>query len=203
MGWGLSYNQLEKAIQYVQDNPRRAIIKRARPDLFKRYLHLEIGNHEYAAFGNIFLLRHFNLLPVRIHRRWSEEEFEQYHKDCMQKIQNGAIPISPFIHDAEKRIMRATMDLGYPLIKLTDCGFEDRFKPRGGGFRSMRRRAAAPACSVAGKYRPEIHCRLHRIPPDERPGPYNRLSFSRRSPLHNCTVMFFAVWGIIAKFAGN
>lgn len=134
MGWGLSYNQLEKAIQYVQDNPRRAIIKRARPDLFKRYLHLEIGNHEYAAFGNIFLLRHFNLLSVRIHRRWSEEEFEQYHKDCMQKIQNGAIPISPFIHDAEKRIMRATLDLGYPLIKLTDCGFEDRFKPQGADF---------------------------------------------------------------------
>lgn len=26
------------------------------------------------------------------------------------------------------------MDLGYPLIKLTDCGFEDRFKPRGADF---------------------------------------------------------------------
>lgn len=129
-----NYNQLEKAIQYVRDNPRRAIIKRANPNLFKRYLHLRIGNHEFAAFGNIFLLRHFNLLPVRIHRRWSEAEFASYHNECMQKIRQGAIPVSPFIHPAEKNIMKETIALGSPLIKLTDCGFEDRFKPYGKDF---------------------------------------------------------------------
>lgn len=131
-----NYDQLKKAIQYVQDNPRRAIIKRTHPDLFKRYLHLKIGNHEFAAFGNIFLLRHFNLLPIRIHRRWSEAEFTSYHSECMQKIRQGAIPVSPFIHPAEKNIMKETMALGSPLIKLTDCGFEDRFKPYGKDFDS-------------------------------------------------------------------
>lgn len=129
-----NYDQLQKAIQYVRDNPRRAIIKRGKPDLFRRFLHLEIGSHEYAAFGNIFLLKHFKLLPVRIHRRWSNAEFELYHKECIQMIKNGAVPISPFIHEAEKKIMRETMQLGLPLIRLTDCGFEDRFKPCGQDF---------------------------------------------------------------------
>lgn len=128
------YDQLQKAIQYVRDNPRRAIIKKANPGLFGRYLHLQIGDHEYAAVGNIFLLKHFKLMPVRIHRRWSSEEFDLYHQDCMQKIRNGAIPISPFIHKAEKKIMTETIELGLPLIKLTDCGFEDRFKPSGKDF---------------------------------------------------------------------
>lgn len=30
--------------------------------------------------------------------------------------------------------MRETMQLGLPLIRLTDCGFEDRFKPCGQDF---------------------------------------------------------------------
>lgn len=57
--------QLDRAIKYVEDNPRRYILKKRNPELFKRYLHLNIAGHEYAAFGNIFLLRELYLLPVR------------------------------------------------------------------------------------------------------------------------------------------
>lgn len=112
-----NYDQLQKAIQYVRDNPRRAIIKRGKPDLFRRHLHLEIDGHEYAAFGNIFLLKHFKLTPVRIHRRWSNAEFELYHRECIQMIKNGAVPISPFIHEAEKKIMRDNATW-FPLDKI-------------------------------------------------------------------------------------
>ncbi len=40
----------------------------------------------------------------------------------------------PFIHPAEKKIMRQTLEMGGSVIRLTDCGFEDRFKPRGKDF---------------------------------------------------------------------
>lgn len=129
-----NYNQLEKVMAYIRDNPRRALIKRNNPALFRRYLHLNVGNQEYAAFGNIFLLRHYNLMPVRIHRRWSEAEFAAYEDDCMRKVSHGAIPVSPFIHPAEKKIMIQTLETGGSVIRLTDCGFEDRFKPRGKDF---------------------------------------------------------------------
>lgn len=129
-----NYTQLDRAIKYVGDNPRRLIIKREFPDLFKRYLHLEIAGHEYAAYGNIFLLRGIYLLPVRIHRKWSEEEFRDYEEKCRLEISKGAIPISPAIHKAEKKIIKMALDSGSRVILLTDQGFEARFKPKGRNF---------------------------------------------------------------------
>lgn len=129
-----NHDQLEKVIAYIRDNPRRALIKRKNLELFRRYLHLNIGEREYAAFGNIFLLRHYNLMPVRIHRRWSEKEFSDYKDECLRKAAYGAIPVSPFIHPAEKEIMNLALEMGGSVIKLRDCGFEERFKPRGREF---------------------------------------------------------------------
>lgn len=131
----MDYEQLDRAIRYVEDNPRRRLIKQSNPNLFKRYLHLKIGDREYAAYGNIFLLKEINLLPVRIHRRWSETEFRNYHDSCVRAIDNDAVVISPFIHPAEKRIRDYAMSTGAPLIILQDTGFEERFTPKGERFR--------------------------------------------------------------------
>ena len=51
-------------IAYVQDNPRRAILRRTLPDVLQRSLHLQIGSRSYGAFGNLFLLRWANKLQV-------------------------------------------------------------------------------------------------------------------------------------------
>lgn len=120
----------------------------------------------------------------------------------MQKIQNGAIPISPFIHDAEKRIMRATMDLGYPLIKLTDCGFEDRFKPR--GRISIYAPKGRCSCLLRGR-KISAGNPLPATPNSTRLTTWPLWSplFLPALPLHNCAVIFFAVCRIIANFAGN
>lgn len=128
------YQQLDRAIKYIEDNPRRLIVKRQFPDLFKRYLHLEIAGHEYAAFGNIFLLRSIYLLPVRIHRRWTEAEFKAYKDYCIREMEKGAVPISPAIRKNEKDILNLALDKGGSVIMLTDQGFEDRFKPKGQRF---------------------------------------------------------------------
>lgn len=129
-----SREQLDRAIKYVEDNPRRYILRKRNPDLFKRYLHLDVAGHEYAAFGNIFLLRELYLLAVRIHRRWSEEEFRRYDEYCREEIDKGAIPISPAIHPAEKAIMDYARENGGRMIILKDQGFEERFKPYGKNF---------------------------------------------------------------------
>ena len=75
-------DQLETVQNYIADNPRRLLIKRSHPDLFKVYNHLRIGNREFAAYGNIFLLRDFQLQQVRIHRAWSTTELDNHRGEC-------------------------------------------------------------------------------------------------------------------------
>ncbi|MDE5843128.1 MAG: hypothetical protein K2H35_05270 [Muribaculaceae bacterium] len=128
------YPQLDRAVKYIEDNPRRYLVKKHHPDLFKTYLHLQIECHEYAAYGNIFLLKEPWLMQVRIHRRWSEAEFAKYRSDRLKDIESGAIPVSPAIHKAEKEIMNEAIEMGRSVILLRDQGFEDRFKPQGKYF---------------------------------------------------------------------
>ncbi len=64
----MSHGQREAMINYVNDNPRRAIIRKLYPDFMARRLHVMINGHDYAAFGNLFLLRWANKERVFCHR---------------------------------------------------------------------------------------------------------------------------------------
>ena len=64
-------------VQYVDDNARRAIIMRLRPEFMRRCLHVRIASvdtngrpvvRDYAAFGNLFLLRWARKVQVQCHR---------------------------------------------------------------------------------------------------------------------------------------
>lgn len=65
-------------LRYVDDNPRRAIMRRLHPEFMSRRLHLVIKTkapdgaivcREYAAFGNLFLLRWSRKIQVFCHRK--------------------------------------------------------------------------------------------------------------------------------------
>ena len=56
-------------IHYVADNPRRAIIRRTYPQFMQRCMHVMIDGHDYAAFGNLFLLRWARKVQVFCHRK--------------------------------------------------------------------------------------------------------------------------------------
>lgn len=126
-----NYLQLDRAIKYIEDNPRRYLLRKRFPNLFQRHLHICIDNHNYAAYGNIFLLKAIYLLPIRIHRRWSQAEFDQYSTTCLHEIAAGAVPISPSIHKAEKDIVRKAVESGSSVIILRELSFNERFKPQG------------------------------------------------------------------------
>jgi len=64
-------------LRYIDDNPRRAIMRRIYPQFLSRRLHLSIKvkgadgtimHREYAAFGNLFLLRWPRKVQVFCHR---------------------------------------------------------------------------------------------------------------------------------------
>ena len=56
-------------VRYVNDNARRAIIRRMQPTFMQRCLHVRIGDRDYAAFGNLFLLRWARKVQVMCHRK--------------------------------------------------------------------------------------------------------------------------------------
>lgn len=60
---------LENIKRYMAENPLRACIRRECPQLMERQLHLWIGGREYAAFGNLFLLKYPIKEQVFFHRK--------------------------------------------------------------------------------------------------------------------------------------
>ena len=65
----LNEDHRRRMVAYVADNPRRAIYRRLFPQFMQRQLHVVIGSHDYAAFGNLFLLRWANKRQVFCHRK--------------------------------------------------------------------------------------------------------------------------------------
>ena len=53
----LREGQLQRWIDYLDDNPRRLLAKREHPDLFRVHFGLQLAGQTYAAIGNRFLLQ--------------------------------------------------------------------------------------------------------------------------------------------------
>lgn len=130
--------QLEACRNYVHDNPRRLLVQREHPDLFRVYNHLRIGDREMAAYGNLFLLRDFQKKAVRIHRRWTDSELALYTDECLSVTANGGVLVSPWIHPWERDIRDRALAMGGRIITLRADGFRDRFKPSGNEFSLCR-----------------------------------------------------------------
>lgn len=126
--------QLDILIKYVADNPRRLAIIKKFPDLFHRYNHIRIGNREFAAYGNIFLLRDFDRQAVMVHRGYTAYELAALENRWLHTAANGGVLVSPFISPAEKAVRDKALQLGGRLIILRSEGFQHRFKPSGKEF---------------------------------------------------------------------
>lgn len=125
--------QLDRLYKYIDDNPRRLMIKRLHPDLFGRELGLQIGELEMDAVGNMFLLRK-PLMAVHVRRKWTEAEREEYRERCLAFARHGGVLISPFISPHERAIMREALEEGGSVIQIYERGFGERWKPAGRMF---------------------------------------------------------------------
>ena len=68
---------LDNIKRYMMENPLRFRIREECPRLMERQLHLWIGGREYAAFGNLFLLKYPIKQQVFFHRFTPVEEDER------------------------------------------------------------------------------------------------------------------------------
>ena len=127
----LRQGQLQRWLDYLKDNPRRLLMKREHPDLFRVQRGLIVAGQQFSAIGNRFLLDSPARLQVQCSRRLTDDEIAEKQAWWLQQARAGAVLVSPCISKGEKTVMRAAFSEGLPLIILQENGFADLAKPDG------------------------------------------------------------------------
>ena len=135
----LRSGQLDTWFKYLADNPRRLLMKREHPDLFRVKRGVEIAGQTFSALGNIFLLQRPTLLQVQCSRRLTDAEIEAKIHQFLESANKGAVLVSPSISKGEKNVMRAAFEKGFPLIYIQENGFSDLAKPGGARMEACAR----------------------------------------------------------------
>ena len=127
----LREGQLQRWLDYLNDNPRRLLMKREQPDLFRVQRNVIAAGQQFSAIGNRFLLERPIRLQVQCSRRLTDEQIAQKQEDWLEQARSGAVLVSPCISKGEKQVMRAAFEEGLPIIVLLENGFTDLAKPGG------------------------------------------------------------------------
>ena len=130
--------QLDTMIQYIHDNPRRAMLKQQNPDLFTLRRDTRVGELCFTSLGNLFLLDYPEKQPIICSRALSEQQITAQQTDALYQAKNGCITVTAAISPGERQIARAVREAGFPLIILLKDGFpkagdpaEKYYKPGG------------------------------------------------------------------------
>lgn len=156
-------------VRYVADNPRRAVIRHARPEFMRRCLHIRIGERDYAAFGNLFLLRWARKVQVFCHRlapdrRTPYEKTDDYRRECAewkrQIMQGATVIVTPGISMGERIIKDRCIERGYPLIHLQKEPIGRYWKPELRRFEAC----ANGALLILAPWKPETIGMVNGVP---------------------------------------
>ena len=134
-----SFEEMKRWKDYLRDNPRRLMMKRARPEWLRPFFGLHIGSHSYSGIGNRSLLAATKRMAVRISRRRSDSEIAAETVHYLDAARQGTVLVSPAISPGEKRVMRAAFDAGLPTIVIMENGFTPLSKPHGEQFDACAR----------------------------------------------------------------
>jgi len=123
-------DQLKHMVAYVQDNPRRLLLKRQNATLFRTYP-LTAADIPFTAVGNRALVEAPRRMAVRISRRIVAQELAVLLQRYMAHARSGVVLISPFISEGEKAVRDALLAEALPHIRLDGEGFGPYYKPPG------------------------------------------------------------------------
>ena len=128
---------LENIKRYMAENPLRARIRQECPKLMERQLHLWIAGREYAAFGNLFLLKYPLKEQVFFHRRdaatgqptETTEAYQQERQRLLRLGEEGTVLVTPGISKGESLVVNDALDAQLPLILLQKEPIVEYWKP--------------------------------------------------------------------------
>ena len=117
---------LENIKRYMEENPLRACIRKECPRLTERQLHLWIGGREYAAFGNLFLLKYPIKEQVFFHRKDPKtgqpteqtKDYQKEHDRLLRIAEEGTVLVTPGISTGESLVVNDALEARLPLILL-------------------------------------------------------------------------------------
>ena len=134
-----NYHSLDRWKNYLQDNPRRLLVKRERPAWLRVQRNVEYAGLSFSAIGNQFLLDCPQKIQVQCSRSITEDEIERRRQEALMVGGTGVVFVSPSISKGEKAIMHAVFEAGFPVIYLQENGFTDLAKPGGKRFDACAR----------------------------------------------------------------
>ena len=128
---------LENIKCYMEENPLRACIRRECPHLMERQLHLWIGGREYAAFGNLFLLKYPIKEQVFFHRKDPKTgqpteqtyDYQKEHDRLLRIAEEGTVLVTPGISRGEAIVVDDAIEARLPLILLQKEPISKYWKP--------------------------------------------------------------------------
>ena len=133
--------QLDTMMQYVKMNPQRLATKRLKPGFVSVQEGIEIEGRMYAGVGNTKLLLAAKFAPVHVRHTMidkavhgDDKPLRDYMNGCVLAARQGAVMVSPFIHEKEREVLTVLLTEEHPIIYLADNGFRDYYKPSAGLF---------------------------------------------------------------------
>ena len=126
----LHEGQLQNMINYVRDNPRRLLLRRQHRDLFAVQRNVRFWQWSFSAIGQVQLLD-APLTAVHVRRYFNDSQRRDYMNGCILAARRGAVLVSPFISEHEKRVREEAFREGLPYIQLCAGPFSDYHKPPG------------------------------------------------------------------------
>lgn len=130
----LHEGQLKGWMKYLDDNPRRLMVKRLNPELFTVMQDKMVAGRRCQMVGNCFLLDIPDKVAVIVHRRYSEEDLCRLRKEWLACGERGGVLVSAAISIKEKEVLREAMNRGYRIVLLRENGFPKLYKPCGESF---------------------------------------------------------------------
>ena len=126
--------QLDNWKHYLDDNPRRLMMKRQNPELFTVLTGMEVAGEQCQVVGNRFLLDIPDKMAVIVHRRYTDEDYARLREEWLACGGRGGVLVSAAISPKEKEVLREAMNRGYNIILLRENGFPKLYKPAGEAF---------------------------------------------------------------------
>lgn len=123
--------QLQNMIDYVRDNPRRLMLRRQHRQLFIVQRNVSYGQWRFSSIGQVQLLD-APLVAVHVRSYFNDEQRRNYMNGCILAARRGAVLVSPFISEYQKKVREAAFREGLSCIQLCAEPFpEYYYKPAG------------------------------------------------------------------------
>lgn len=148
--------QLDNWKHYLDDNPRRLMMKLQNPGLFTVLTGMDIAGEQCQVVGNRFLLDIPDKVAVIVHRRYTDEENARLREEWLRCGERGGVLVSAAISPKEKEVLREAMSRGYNIILLRENGFPKLYKPSGESFDACARGVLLQICPWEFHYEKKV-----------------------------------------------